>query len=79
VIPTPQEQPTASVAEAAEWLGLGRSSAYEAVRRGELPALKFGRALRVPVARLRVMLGIDAELEAEPASGQVLAIRREAR
>jgi excisionase family DNA binding protein len=63
VIPTPEEQPTVSVEEAGRWLGLGRSSAYEAARRGELPTLRFnGRTLRVPTARLRQMLGL-----AEPA------------
>ena len=36
------------VAEAGRRLGLSRISAYNAVRRGELPALRFGRRLVIP-------------------------------
>lgn len=46
-----------SVDEAATVLGLGRSSAYEAVRRGELPVVRIGRRLLVPVPRLLALLG----------------------
>jgi len=62
-IPDASVRPTVRVEEAGGWLGLGRSSAYEAVRRGEIPVLRFGRALRVPTARLRVLLGLDVEPE----------------
>jgi excisionase family DNA binding protein len=75
MIPTPQERPTVSVEEAGAWCGLGRSAAYEAVRRGELPALRFGRTLRVPTAALRQMLGLDAEPEADSPTGTVTPIR----
>ena len=43
--------PTISVAQAGALLGLGRSGSYEAVRRGELPVLRFGRRMVVPTAR----------------------------
>jgi excisionase family DNA binding protein len=36
-----------TVPEAAAWLGIGRSAAYEAARRGQLPTLRLGRKLRV--------------------------------
>ena len=36
------------VEEAAEWLGLGRTKAYELVYRGILPSVTIGRARRVP-------------------------------
>lgn len=62
-IPDPVLYPTVSVEEAAQWVGLGRSAAYEAVRRGELPALHFGRTLRVPTALLRQMLGLSVSEE----------------
>jgi excisionase family DNA binding protein len=38
--------------EAARLLGLGRSKAYELVAAGELPAVRIGRARRIPVASL---------------------------
>jgi excisionase family DNA binding protein len=75
MIPTPEEQPTLTVEEAGAYLGLGRSSAYEAVRRGEIPTLRFNRTLRVPTARLRVLLGIDAEPEADVEVATVTPLR----
>ncbi|MEM7342394.1 MAG: helix-turn-helix domain-containing protein [Actinomycetota bacterium] len=42
-----------SVPEAAELLGISRSAAYSCVRSGELPALKMGRRVLIPVAALR--------------------------
>ena len=41
---------TISVPEAAKRLGIGRNAGYDAVKRGELPALKFGKSIRVPLA-----------------------------
>lgn len=46
------------VPAAAELLGISRSSGYEAARRGELPTIKLGRRLVVPVAKLRTMVGL---------------------
>jgi excisionase family DNA binding protein len=43
---------TLSVPEAGKWLGIGRNAAYDAVRRGEIPTIKIGRLLRVPVVAL---------------------------
>ncbi len=40
-------------AECAEVLGIGRSKAYELLAKGELPSVRIGGSLRVPVARLR--------------------------
>lgn len=46
-------QPLAlSVSDAAKRLGIGRNSAYEAIKRGELPHLKVGRRVLIPVAAL---------------------------
>ena len=47
---------TLSVDAAAKYIGVSRSSAYEAIRRGELPAIRIGRRLLVPVAALERML-----------------------
>jgi excisionase family DNA binding protein len=46
------DQKTMSVAEAGRWLGVGRNAAYDAARRGEIPTIRVGRLLRVPVAAL---------------------------
>jgi excisionase family DNA binding protein len=47
------EQPkTLSVPEAGRWLGIGRNASYEAARRGEIPTIRIGRLLRVPVVAL---------------------------
>lgn len=40
------------VSEAAEILSLGRSKAYEMAASGELPTIKVGRSIRVPVEAL---------------------------
>jgi len=41
-----------TVEEAAHRLGIGRSFAWELVRRGELPSIRLGRLVRVPVDAL---------------------------
>ena len=43
---------TVSVPEAGRWLGIGRNASYEAARRGEIPTIRIGRLLRVPVVAL---------------------------
>ncbi len=41
-----------SVTQLAERLGIGRSAAYEAVRRAEIPSLRLGRRIVVPIPQL---------------------------
>ena len=41
-----------TVSEVASVLRLGRNATYEAIQRGEIPAVKFGRRLLVPKAAL---------------------------
>jgi excisionase family DNA binding protein len=50
---------TVSVPEAGKWLGIGRNAAYEAARRGEIPTIKIGRLLRVPVVALERKLEVS--------------------
>jgi excisionase family DNA binding protein len=38
-------------------LGIGRATAYEAARTGELPTIRIGRRLLVPRAGLMALLG----------------------
>jgi excisionase family DNA binding protein len=48
-----------TVEEAAALLQIGRSAAYEAARRGELPTVRIGRSLRVPRHALEALLGLE--------------------
>lgn len=58
-----------TVEETGKVLGLGRTAAYDAVRRGEIPSIRLGRRIVVPVPALERMLrgelplngGCDAE------------------
>lgn len=50
------EAQTISVTEAARRLGIGRDLAYQAAGRGELPTVRIGRRILVPVAALEAML-----------------------
>lgn len=43
---------TITIEQTARLLGLGRTSAYDAARRGELPTRRLGRRLLVPVPAL---------------------------
>jgi excisionase family DNA binding protein len=53
------DKPTLTITEAAKLLGIGRSAAYEAARRGELPTLSFGRRRVVLSAALEEMLKLQ--------------------
>ena len=52
----PVERLTVTVDEAAKILGISRNSAYEAVRRGEIPTIRLGRRILVPRSKLEEML-----------------------
>lgn len=58
---------TLTVPEAGALLGIGRSGAYGAAARGDLPTIRVGRSVRVPVAPLLRMLGVGDE-RPEPAA-----------
>lgn len=51
-----RSRPTIRVEEAAQTLGISRSSAYEAVRLGHLPSLRLGRRILIPTARFLALL-----------------------
>lgn len=46
-----------TIEEAGEVLGISRTSAYRAARKDEIPTLRVGRRLLVPVPELRRMIG----------------------
>ena len=47
---------TITVEEMAIRLGIGRNTAYQAVRTGEIPSIRIGRRILVPVAAFEKML-----------------------
>jgi predicted DNA-binding transcriptional regulator AlpA len=55
--------PALDVPTAAAILGVGRSSAYELMRRGEwpTPVVRLGRIIRVPKAPLLDLIGLGPE------------------
>ncbi len=55
-----------TVAEAAKVLGIERSAAYDAVHRGDIPALRIGRRILVPTAPIRAALGLDPVSPPQP-------------
>jgi excisionase family DNA binding protein len=58
-LPDPETEPTVDLwPTAGQALGIGRNTAYEAARRGEIPTVRCGRRLRVPTAALRRLLGL---------------------
>lgn len=66
VITTGPDRLTLTVEEAAATLGISRASAYEAVRRGEIPSIRIGRRVLVPRVRLdRLLSAAPGEDEPE--------------
>lgn len=55
-----EQRAVITVEEAARLLGLGRSAAYEAARRGQIPTRRLGRRVLVPVPALLEWLGHSA-------------------
>ena len=47
-----------TVPEAAEMLGISRNFAYDLVKQGKLPVVKFGKRLLIPRAALEKMLEV---------------------
>lgn len=45
-----------TVTEAARRLSLGRATAYQLVRQGDLPSVRIGRAVRVPAHELEAWI-----------------------
>jgi excisionase family DNA binding protein len=52
---------TLTVEQAAQVLGIGRSTAYELVRSGELACIHLRRRIVVPIAHLAERLGVERE------------------
>jgi excisionase family DNA binding protein len=54
-----------SVEEAAMALGVSRGTAYEAVRSGQIPTVRLGRRLLVPIDALQALLKVEASASTE--------------
>ncbi|WP_281019563.1 helix-turn-helix domain-containing protein [Minwuia sp. IMCC3077] len=55
------DRKTYTVTEMAAVLGIGRTAAYEAVRTGQVPALKIGKRVVIPRAALERLLSDPAD------------------
>ncbi|MGY2027635.1 MULTISPECIES: helix-turn-helix domain-containing protein [Nocardia] len=60
-------QPTVSIDETAQALGVGRSTMYAAANSGELPVIRVRNRLRVPSAWVRQQLRLE-HAPAEPSN-----------
>lgn len=61
-----QELLLLTVPETARLLRIGRNTVYELVARGELPAVRLGRVIRIPRRRLLAWLECQANGPTEP-------------
>lgn len=57
----PIKRRTYDVPDAARVLGTGRNALYEAIKRGEVPAIRVGRRVLVPHAVVERMLAGEAK------------------
>ncbi len=65
---TTHERPTRrtyTIDEVARILGISRTTAYESVRRGEIPARRFGRRVVVPTRVIDELLDQPAQSRQE--------------
>ncbi len=62
---TGPQRMTVSVEEAAVIIGISRGSAYEGVRKKEIPSIQIGRRVLVSLAPLRRLLGETAGVSIE--------------
>jgi excisionase family DNA binding protein len=56
-----QARLTMSVPEAAFRLGIGRNQGYECARRGEIPTIRLGKRMVVPVVAFEAMLAVKSK------------------
>jgi excisionase family DNA binding protein len=59
------EKRTYTVPEAAEALGIGRNAAYEAARTGQLPTIRIGKRILVPLVALERLLDLEQSERAD--------------
>jgi excisionase family DNA binding protein len=52
---------TITVREAARRLGVGKNCAYDAARRGDIPVIRIGRRIVVPLAAFEAMMTVQSK------------------
>lgn len=62
--PEAPKRVTMTVEEAGRKLGVGRNQAYEAVRRGEIPSIRIGKRVLVPIQAFDKLLANAGNSEA---------------
>jgi excisionase family DNA binding protein len=72
---------TLTVEQAGQVLGIGRSTAYELVRTGEIESIRLRRRIVVPIGALAELLGVSpaevrCALETHPSAGAQAPRRR---
>lgn len=68
-LPDPRDKPTLTATEAAEILGVGRSTLYASMNAGEIPFIQLGARRIIPTAALLKLLGHDDETPAAEKPG----------
>lgn len=58
-LPTVEERSFLGVRETAAVLGMSTDAIYDAINRGELPSIRVGKTIRIPVAELRRLAGLE--------------------
>lgn len=58
---TKETRKVLTVEEAGRWLGISRSSAYDAIQRNELPHIRIGGRIVVPIKALERMLDSSSD------------------
>ena len=53
---TSTKRGTYSVDDAADRLGVSRSTVYEAIKRGDIPSIKIGKRIVVPITPLEQLI-----------------------
>ena len=67
--PPPRSRLTLTVEEAAQLLGISRASAYEAIRRREIPSLRIGKRILIPRSQLERLIDVDSSTADESHTG----------
>ena len=67
--PPPRRRLTLTVEEVAQLLGISRASAYEAIRRREIPSLRVDKRILIPRSQLERLIDVDSSTAEESHTG----------